>query len=740
MSATTTAVRGHKDVLQRLRARVDALALLLRARRTQGWDPGGLEQAAAEADRLFSAAGRIDASWANAVAPLRAPMQAARQAQQLPDPAATARMLAIAEQLLLQLSSTAAPTGGDVATPARVRAETPPPKYWRRWATDAPAPQLPATFASGSNSDPAPASPSAPASDPAMMMPADTLEPAAAPTASADTGEAPYRVLIVEDDRTQALFAEGVLNGAGIEALVAAEPHDVLATMVRVQPDLVLMDLHMPGLSGTELTALIRRHDAFMHTPIVFLTGDPDPEKQFEVLECGADDFLQKPIRPRHLIAAVESRVRRARTLGQARTVEASRHPVTGLSTRSHLLQHLGASLPGSQRGGLLFIEIEGTSSLREHYGYAALERLITEAGRLLGTLAGRDPATRLNDSAFLVYAADTEATQLEALARELRDGIGRHPFELDGDRLRLRATIGHVALQHGFSDAGSALEAAEKAVRLARSHPIGLAAYAPPEHDDLAHSRDLAHALVEALAQDRFELAYQPIVAVAGGEEAQYQTLLRLRDAAGAVRNAAEIVPAAEAAGQIHAIDQWVLEHALDVLQQRRAQGRPVRLFVPQSPRTLARDDYAAWLTEAFGARGLEGPSLVIDLRLADALIHSVTLRQFCEHLLPTGVQFCLSQYEHGPDADALLTQLPLGYLRLSARYADSQGGATLRDEMRVAIDRAHRLGLQVVGHRVEDPQAAATLWMSGIDYIQGNLVQQAAGELDFDFQHAVL
>ena len=44
------------------------------------------------------------------------------------------------------------------------------------------------------------------------------------------------------------------------------------------------------------------------------------------------------------------------------------------------------------------------------------------------------------------------------------------------------------------------------------------------------------------------------------------------------------------------------------------------------------------------------------------------------------------------------------------------------------------------MIGHSVEDPQAAATLWMSGIDFIQGNLVQQAAGELDFDFQHSVL
>ena len=144
--------------------------------------------------------------------------------------------------------------------------------------------------------------------------------------------------------------------------------------------------------------------------------------------------------------------------------------------------------------------------------------------------------------------------------------------------------------------------------------------------------------------------------------------------------------------------------------------------------------------MTDAILARALDGPSLVIDLRLPDALIHSVTLRQFCEQMVPVGVQFCLSQYEHSPDADALLAQLPLGYLRLSARYAETHGTADVRDEMRVAIERAHRLGLEVIGHRVEDPQAAATLWMGGIDYIQGNLVQHAGGELDFDFQHAVL
>jgi len=82
----------------------------------------------------------------------------------------------------------------------------------------------------------------------------------------------------------------------------------------------------------------------------------------------------------------------------------------------------------------------------------------------------------------------------------------------------------------------------------------------------------------------------------------------------------------------------------------------------------------------------------------------------------------------------------LPLGFVRLSARYSSSLDEPRVRDEMREAIEHAHRLGLQVVGQQVEDPQAAATLWMSGVDFIQGNLVQRVAGGLDFDFQHSVL
>src|SRR5690625_4203094 len=186
------------------------------------------------------------------------------------------------------------------------RAEFPPARYWRRWCADAAPPAQPAPEAEANAGLAAPAAVPGPAS------------------AAARSGEPPYRVLVVEDDRSQALFAESVLAGAGIDAQAVSDPEQVMATLESLRPDLVLMDLHMPAIDGAELTDMIRSQPALAHIPIVFLTGDPDPERQFEVLEIGADDFLTKPVRPRHLIAAVENRIMRSRQLQAQRGADSA--------------------------------------------------------------------------------------------------------------------------------------------------------------------------------------------------------------------------------------------------------------------------------------------------------------------------------------------------------------------------------------------------------------------------------
>lgn len=611
-------------------------------------------------------------------------------------------------------------SGAKPSADVRVRAEFPPPAYWRRWCEDAPAAVLP----SGEGAS-------------AVAEPLETVAAVAAPT---NPNDPPYRILIVEDDRSQALYAESVLNGTGMDARVVSVAGEMMAAMEDFVPDLVLMDLHMPGMSGTELTAQIREHASFSHTPVVFLTGDTDPERQVEVLDSGADDYLSKPVRPRHLVAAVQNRVKRSRALRQPSSSDARKHPVTGLFTRTHMLQHLTASIPQQSSGAIYFIEIESTLALRDRYGYAALDSVLSEAAREIGVIAGEQSASRLNDNTFLVFAPNQPGNEQAAWARTLRDGLGRHPFTVNDEPLRLRALIGYADLSPGFGDAGAALAAAEQALRDARAVPAGVAAYTPVAATAHQQQHDSGLDLHGALAGGKFELAYQPIVAVAGGDEAQYQTLLRLRDDNGELHTAAVIIPAAERAGMVHDIDRWVMQSAIDMLKQRSISNTPVRLFVSQATRSLAREGYADWLIGALGEVAIEGASLVIDVRLDDALIHAVSLQEFCNAMVPIGVQLCLSQYQSGDEADALLAQLPLGFVRLSARYASRLEEAVVRDEMRNAIERAHRLGLQVIGQQVEDPQAAATLWISGVDYIQGNLVQRAADALDFDFQHSVL
>jgi diguanylate cyclase (GGDEF)-like protein len=558
-------------------------------------------------------------------------------------------------------------------------------------------------------------------------------------------GEATYRILVVEDDRSQALFAESILRNAGMEVRSVHEAFDVLQAMEEFRPDLVLMDLYMPHCDGTELTALIREREEFLHTPIVFLSGESDQDKHFEALSAGGDDFLSKPIRPKHLIAAVNNRVRRARAVQERAQLRDPRDPATGLHRRGFLLDRLAEILATDNvrehPGGVLFLEIEGVPQLRERFGLTTLEQLLAEASTLLsGGLAEGEHACRYSDGCYVVLSAEREESALERLALELRNTLITHPFKAEGKPLRLRAVAGVVSFKHNFADAGAMLNAAERAAREARAGDRGVHRFEPPKRAAEAQTSTLLGLIRNAIEADGFELLFQPIVALQGGDDAQYQTLLRMRDDHGRLHPAAVIIPLAESADLILEVDRWVLTQAVRMIDQRRASQKPVRLFVSQSVGSLLASGQSEWIRSQLAARQIPGESLVLELPLEDIEARADAVEAFCRDLMPLGVQFCLSRFDGEQSAAGLLKRLPLSFVKIAPKYLGASQTPALRDELRALVDLGHRHGLQVIGQRVEDAQAAATLWMSGIDYIQGNLVQQAARELEFDFQAAVL
>ena len=128
----------------------------------------------------------------------------------------------------------------------------------------------------------------------------------------ADRSE-PYRVLIVDDDNSMRLYCASVLRHNNLDTRAFATPEEAIHALHDFMPDVILADLYMPQISGFELLSLFRAHPRTAFTPVVLISGDSDTEKRFAALHIGGDDYLTKPIRPRHLVAAVTGRARRAR-------------------------------------------------------------------------------------------------------------------------------------------------------------------------------------------------------------------------------------------------------------------------------------------------------------------------------------------------------------------------------------------------------------------------------------------
>jgi len=144
------------------------------------------------------------------------------------------------------------------------------------------------------------------------------------------------RVLVVEDDQDIAELVALHLGRAGFETEVLASGSDVIPRLRELKPDLVVLDLMLPGLSGLEICRRMRADDALSSVPIVMLTARAQEEDRVSGLETGADDYVTKPFSPRELVARVKAVLRRTQPLGPDRVIrvgaiviDLDRHEVT---------------------------------------------------------------------------------------------------------------------------------------------------------------------------------------------------------------------------------------------------------------------------------------------------------------------------------------------------------------------------------------------------------------------------
>ena len=228
---------------------------------------------------------------------------------------------------------------------------------------------------------------------------------------------ADLRVVVLDDDRLVAEHHGAILRAAGMNVEVLTDPAALLRTLDQFAPDLVLMDMYMPGCTGIDLARIVRQNRRHLGLPIVFLSVESDLSRQFAALSPGADDFLTKPIRPDHLVQAIRTRAVRARDLRQVMETDS----LTGLLNHAHIKNRLAFEQSRAERSGaplaFALVDLDHFKRVNDRQGHLAGDQVIRSLARLLSSRLRRtDIVGRYGGEEFAIVLPDTGPAEAMAV------------------------------------------------------------------------------------------------------------------------------------------------------------------------------------------------------------------------------------------------------------------------------------------------------------------------------------
>ncbi len=251
--------------------------------------------------------------------------------------------------------------------------------------------------------------------------------------ASGRTAVSPYRILIVEDDDSLARYYHAVLRDAGIEAMTVTAPLRTLQALDDFHPDVILMDVYMPQCTGAELAQVIQQRKTHAALPIVFLSGEGDPDIQFAALRKGGHDFLTKPVNADVLVRILKLRARQSRLTAASMVTDG----MTGLLNHGRINAMLAAEVARARRSNtqlaVAMLELDHFREITDRHGPLAGDKVIRSLVRLLrARLRSSDLAGRFGDESFLVILPECDPDSARYLIDDVRERFSRidHPGE----------------------------------------------------------------------------------------------------------------------------------------------------------------------------------------------------------------------------------------------------------------------------------------------------------------------
>jgi diguanylate cyclase (GGDEF)-like protein len=542
------------------------------------------------------------------------------------------------------------------------------------------------------------------------------------------------RIMIVDDEPITLDVLAGFLEEAGFADTVLTEDSiDALEIARRELPDLVLLDLMMPGVDGFEVLRRLRAEEGWQHLPVIVLTAAADAETKLRALKLGATDFLAKPVDSSELVLRIRNTLAAKAYYDRLRTHDA----LTGLPNRLLFEQRLDLALRRAGRGRpgavVLHLDLVGFRRVNDALGPRIGDELLRAAGLRLGRVANAmhrnhdAPAPLLarlgaDDFAILLWDGGEQGAA-DRLARELVQAMLK-PFVVEGQEAFLGVAIGVAPVEHG-EEVGRVMQRAGAALAAAQSEGGGVRTHSPELEAQSRARLSLEVELRRALKQDEFVVFYQPKVAVDSGAICGAEALVRWAHPERGLLGPFHFIGVAEESGLIRELGAVVLEKACAQLEAWRQQGLVLpKMAVNVAPQQLESPDFLGSVEAALKRHRLAPDRLILEVTESSLMRDAERCIELLQSLREMGVGLSVDDFGTGYSSLNYLTRLPLTELKIDRsfvmRIGAERDGTTI---VNAVVAMAHGLNLSVTAEGVEETRQLQYLRSLGCDQYQGYL-----------------
>lgn len=412
-------------------------------------------------------------------------------------------------------------------------------------------------------------------------------------------------------------------------------------------------------------------------------------------------------------------------------THEATHDGLTKIPNRTVTLRHIDGALARSRRNSttvaLLFIDIDRFKTINDVHGHHVGDLVLQELARRLshGLRAG-DLVGRIGGDEFVVVAEPVNDIHDAAnLASRLLKDISE-PIDIDGKIFYPSASIG-VGIDNGVLTTDELLRDADLAVYRAKEQGKDQIAVCDEDlRSQWRQQEELENAISIALAENQFELVFQPAFSNKTALPSSFEALIRWRHPTLGLRSPDEFIPTAERTDLIAEIDRWVLDAA--AAQVAAWQGVPffdsAAVAVNISARHLGSGALVEDVSTAVKRHEILPNSLILELTETALMEDLVTAARELTQLRKIGVRIALDDFGTGYMSLAHLRGLPVDSLKIDRSFVSDIETKAEQSLVHLIVDTARLLNLSITAEGVETPEQLHVLKGLGVEYIQGYLI----------------